>query len=761
VRGVAPEAANSAAQPTRLLALALSRPQEALAAARAVLAAQPSAFQASVARQAAAIVLRDRGDVAAAIAELRSALRLAIASGDLARQADVGATLGVALAWIGRSKQGLSALDQAASQARGASLGRVLMRRASTLKLLGRYEEALDDLGRALPVLRRAGDAVWEARSLSHRAEVYLAFGNTARAEGDFARAEELFAGNGQELECANAVHNRGLVAIARGDLPSALAYLEVAGRRYDSLGATEPQLVIDRCLTLLAAGLASDAMREADAAAVQFGASGGDALKRTELIYVAATAALSSADPAGALERAERARRLFRAHGRDLWESRAQLVVVSARCARGESSARLLAQTEQVASRLEDLRDEDAPRAHLLAGRIALRRGGRARADEHLERAARSRRRGSALNRSVGWLGQALRCEAAANARATLAACASGLDALDEHQLTLGATELRAYATAHGAELALIAQREALRRGDPRLLLAWTERWRATALGHLMTPPHDEERTAELSALRAVTRMHDDARTARGATVALDRERRRLEHAVRARALRTQGAATAEATKFDLDELIAGLGDTRLVELIEIDGTLHVITIVNGRVRRHALESMPATDVGMARAVLTRVAVGPPARHLNAQLIRVGTRLERYLLGPGADDLGAGPVVVIPPGRLHAIPWSLLPSLRNRVVSVAPSASTWLHASKTQPPPNDRVTLIVGPGLDTGGAEVPQLARHYPGATVLGHGTATADNALAALDGAWLAHIAAHGTFRADNPLFFVTATR
>jgi CHAT domain-containing protein len=37
----------------------------------------------------------------------------------------------------------------------------------------------------------------------------------------------------------------------------------------------------------------------------------------------------------------------------------------------------------------------------------------------------------------------------------------------------------------------------------------------------------------------------------------------------------------------------------------------------------------------------------------------------------------------------------------------------------------------------------------------VLANGSATAENALAALDGAWLAHIAAHGTFRADNPLF------
>ena len=33
--------------------------------------------------------------------------------------------------------------------------------------------------------------------------------------------------------------------------------------------------------------------------------------------------------------------------------------------------------------------------------------------------------------------------------------------------------------------------------------------------------------------------------------------------------------------------------------------------------------------------------------------------------------------------------------------------------------------------------------------------GAATAENVLHGLDGAWLAHIAAHGTFRADSPLF------
>jgi tetratricopeptide (TPR) repeat protein len=756
VKRAEPNHESPSADPSQLLALALSRPQDALVAARAILAAQPSHYEASVARQTAAIVLRDRGDVGTAIAELRIALTQAITSGDLARQADVRATLGVALAWIGRPKQGLAALDQAATQARGALLGRVLMRRAGVLKRLGRNQEALDDLGRALPVLRRADDTVWEARSLTHRAEVYLAFGNTARAEADFALAEELFATNGQELEYAKALHNRGLVAIVRGDLPAALAHLDEAGRRYEALGARDPQLAIDRCAVLLAAGLASEAMREADAAATQLSASGGDALKRTELIYAAASAALSAADSRGACDRAERARRLFHAQGRELWELRAQLVVVSARAAHGERAARLLDQAGRIASRLEDLHDEDAPRAHLLAGRIAMRRGCTGQADLHLERVARSRRRGSAIARSLGWLGQALRSDARGNTRATLAACRKGLDALDEYRLTMGATELRANATAHGAELALVAQRDALRRSDVRRLLVWSERWRATALGLTrVKPPPDKELIAELTALRAVTRSLETARADGEPTAILDRERCRLEHAVRARALRTSGGGATATLKFDLDELLARLGDARLVELIEIDGVLHAITVVGRRVRRHALGGIPADDVGLARSFLTHLALGVVPRHTDALLSQVGARLERVLLGPGADELDDGPVVVIPPARLHAVPWSLLPSLQNRVVSVAPSASAWLRATRIQPPRTERVTLIVGPGLKTGGAEVPQLARRYSGATVLANGSATAENALAALDGAWLAHIAAHGTFRADNPLF------
>jgi CHAT domain-containing protein len=77
------------------------------------------------------------------------------------------------------------------------------------------------------------------------------------------------------------------------------------------------------------------------------------------------------------------------------------------------------------------------------------------------------------------------------------------------------------------------------------------------------------------------------------------------------------------------------------------------------------------------------------------------------------------------------------------------------MRARRKKPPARRRVALVIGPGLTTGGAEVLQLRSRYPEAAMLGQGSATAEKVLSALDGAGLAHIAAHGTFRTDNPLF------
>ena len=751
-----PDTEGVRSDPARLLLLAVSRPQDGLAAARSVLARQPSAYDASLAHHAIGIVLRDRGKLPEAIAELKKGMRLARASGQPEREVDVQATLGATLAWTGRSRQGLALLDRAVAASRGDLTGRVLMRRASVFVDLGRYHEAHQDLSRALPYFRRTGDTVWEARSLTHRAAIFLELGLPGRAAADYARAEEMYATSGQEFEYAKARHNSGCVALIRGDLPEALACLDDARNRYDVLGETNLDLVVDRCSALLAAGLAEEAAQETVAALSQLPPKGGIAFKKAEVLFAAATAALAAGRPGDAKEHARRARRLFRTQDRLHWEARTALVLAEARYAAGEHSMALLRYAEQVAARLDAIRVGETMQAHLLAGRIALSRGSVTPADPHLERAARSRRRGPPLPRSVAWLARALQADARGNTRATVTACGRGLDALEEHQMRLGATELRAYGTAHGAELATLAQRDALRRGDVRRLLFWSERWRATALAARSAPiREDKELAAELEALRSVSRLLGETEMAASRRNALERERRRLEAAVQARTRRLPGSHKPGEGEFNLDELFDELGPSTLIELVTVDSALHAIIVKGRRVRLHTVGSIPERDVQMNRFVLRRLAHRPSQPDGELMLKHAGTRLESAVLGGASAELGDGPVVVIPPARLGAVPWTLMPSLRDRVVTVAPSASSWLRARRMRPPSPRRVALVVGPGLATMGAEVEPLRSRYPEAVVHGHGSATADHVLSALDGAWLAHIAAHSTFRADNPMF------
>jgi tetratricopeptide (TPR) repeat protein len=693
---------------------------------------------------------------------LRSALRLARRIGSAEREADVLASLGIAFVYAGRTADGLAAFDRAVQLSSGVQTGQVLHRRGLMLWTLGRYDAALDDFRRAISVLQRAGDLIWTARALSGRGMVHLAVGSPARADADFVAAGRLFATTSQELESIHTVANRAWAAFLSGDLPAALSFLDEAAARYRPLNVPTPALSLssDRCNVLLAAGLVSDALVEADAAVRDVEQAHGQSARKAELLLTAAHCALAAAQPQAALDRAQAAYRLFRSQQSAWWQAQAGLMLAQAQYAAGLASGSLLRRATRTAARLEALGSGEATQAHLLAGRVALDLGRREEADRHLAAAARSRRRGPAMSRANGWLGEALRAEAAGQSRRVLAACRRGIEILDEHRLTLGASELRAQATAHGAELAAIAQRHAARAGPPRLLLAWTERWRATALTvPAVRPSADAELNAGLAALRDVTSRLEKARP-HAAPAALQREQRRLESVVRASALRARGTPGGGPAQVSIAELLAKLGPAQLVEIVDVDGILHVLACGAGRVR-HVIAGRTEDairDGDFARFALRRLARGRPGADPGSALAvlkAAGPRLQATLLGPATRHLGDGPVVIVPPGRLYAIPWALLPELSGRMFSVAPSAGAWLRAHSAPPPRRRHVTLVRGPGLVTDGAEVPLLAPLYDDVKVLAGGEATTEQVLSALDGAWLAHMAAHGTFRADSPLF------
>ncbi|GAB3251650.1 CHAT domain-containing protein [Nocardioides dilutus] len=724
-----------------LVSLAVEEPERAEALATRLLAGDPGPADRSRAQQALGIVRRDRGDLDGAVSAMREAVRSAVRSGDPHLVSDVRATYGLTLVVAARPRAGLRLLDLAVADPSVVNPV-TWMRRATALGMLGRHRASYDDMLAALDGFRRTGQPAWEAGTLHNLGYLEMTMGRVEAAEEHTSRAAELFEQAGLELEALWARQNLGEFAYVRGDLPAALRVFDEVTGAYAALGHRRPHLATARCQTLLAAGLVAEAVEVADRELAEPDLIPADVAR---LQTWGANARLAAGDLDGAAALAAQARDGYRRFGDSWWETQARLVAVRARARAGERGRRLAAEAVHVAETLDAQHADEAPVALIVASRLVEdgRRVGL------LDLAAGYRTRSTSLVRASGWLGRALERELAADRGGVLRGCARGLDALDDHRRVLGSTELRALATGHGSELATLALRHAA--GDPRALLRWSERWRSTALAQAPVTPGSAPVLESLVALRETVRRLTQARADGEPTDELEGERTRLERQVRAEHHRLAGA-DEEVERFDVDHLVATVGDGTLVELVDVDGVLHVLVVHRGRVRRYVAgttaDALALAD--SARFILRRSARGRPYAPGD-----LGDRLEQVLFGDAAPPLPDGPVVVVPTARLHGVPWAMLPALAGRPFGVVPSAAQWLRARAARPRRGSGVTLLAGPGLGTGGAEVPVLARRLPDALHLSGTDATVEAALAALDGARLAHVAAHGRFRADSPLF------
>ncbi|GAB3034921.1 hypothetical protein GCM10011376_19690 [Nocardioides flavus (ex Wang et al. 2016)] len=732
-------------------------PRAARERASDALVGDPDPAVSSIGHQVVGIVLRDLGRTDEALAELRTAMRLARRSGDGEREADVRATLGASLATSGRVREGLVQLDRAASALSGVSLGRVLVRRAWVLSfLLERFDAGADDLRRAREIFARDDDLVWEARALHLEGVTRIGMGDLRGARDVFERSRAISTGLGNAGAVADSTHVLGWVDFLEGDLPAALERYADASARYDALGVTIVDLVYDQCTAFLSGGLTGDALEVVRQA---LAARPLQAREQADLLLAEAEAALAAGDLPRATSAADRAGRMFRRQDRTSHALRADLLAIAARADAGRPASALLRRVEALVDAARATGAPELPPALLLGARIAGQvRSARAAGLAHtwLEEAAafRAAGRGTGSTRALGWLALARLRAAADDPAGVLRACDRGLSALDEHRATLGSTELRARTSGHGTELAELGTRTALASGDARRLLRWSERWRATSLA---VPPsvrdHDPETSTELAALRAHHRRIDDARAAGEPTDVLQARTARLEQSVRRRLFHERGTGTTVGS-LDVAVLLDALreDDTVLVELTELDGVLHALTAGRGRVRHRVVGQAASAAKAVDFALFT---LRQAARGRRAQLDVAGARLERALLASALDGVGESRVVVSATAALQGVPWGLLPSLAHGPVTSTPSARLWLRARVAAPADGDRRVMLVGPGLGSGGAEVPVVAADDPGAEVLSGDAATVSAALAALDGAALAHVAAHGHFREDSPLF------
>ncbi|MGH9279621.1 MAG: CHAT domain-containing protein, partial [Acidimicrobiales bacterium] len=206
------------------------------------------------------------------------------------------------------------------------------------------------------------------------------------------------------------------------------------------------------------------------------------------------------------------------------------------------------------------------------------------------------------------------------------------------------------------------------------------------------------------------------------------------------------------------LEETLAGRA---LLEIVELDGQLLAVVLADGTATLHRLgaRAAVANELDGLRFSLRRLALdaGSPASLAAASdaATYAAKRLDSLLIEPAAARVRDRPLVIVPTGILHGIPWSVLPSLVGRTTTVAPSAAFFCRTRAPERRPGQGTVLVAGPGLSNAEEEIDSLASRYPGATRLVGDAATVGTVTAALDGAALAHVAAHGTFRADNPLF------
>jgi hypothetical protein len=303
------------------------------------------------------------------------------------------------------------------------------------------------------------------------------------------------------------------------------------------------------------------------------------------------------------------------------------------------------------------------------------------------------------------GWYAEAVSRSFDGDVAGATDACRSGLDLLDGIVAESSSLQQRSAAMQLGGDLSQLTTELAIAVGDAHTVLAAAEGTRARALHEELTEQH------------------------------------------RHRPLTTAGAEQL------CRELAVRLGPRTLVEWILTDDTVWAV-VFDARGSR-------LVEVGDRRLItqardrvlvwLDLAAAEPDASSRRA--MRAAALLDELLIAP-LDLPVDGGVLFVPVGLLHGIPWSGLPSLAARPVSLTPNAQVWLEADRRATTPLRSIGLVIGPDVASHDVEHAAIVKLHPHAAVAARGGATTATVRSMFAGLDLVHVAAHGSFRSDRAL-------
>jgi len=246
----------------------------------------------------------------------------------------------------------------------------------------------------------------------------------------------------------------------------------------------------------------------------------------------------------------------------------------------------------------------------------------------------------------------------------------------------------------------------------------------------------------------------------------------KKLEHIVPR--LRTQDENCANLQAADvasLEEIRSAIGeDTLLLEYYIAEDTIYAALL-----GRNSFQVVPLARTAKVHQEfllldfqLSKFRLGEQYLRTFSELHRASTEehlhsLYQALISPVRHLLQCRHLVIVPHGYLHRLPFHALFDgsqylIDGYSISYAPSASVYLLCSKRRAYRGAGKSTVIGvpdPRTPHIGEEVAAVAAHLPKAHVLMGAEATVDQLRKAAAESRFVHIATHGEFRTDNPMF------
>ena len=616
--------------------------------------------------------------------------------------------------------------------------------------LRGETSEAMEQFDRAL---ERLDEPPRIARIHLNRGNVHLQRKNLPAAISDFGLAFSAYREAGDEYGAAKALHNLGYAHFLGGDLVAALRDMAAA---YPTVAAEGPVMTAmveqDRAEVLMAAGLVEQGSASLASAAEAYGRR--RLPQRRGEAELALARSLVHRDPRAAQDRRS-------ARGRTL---------PADRCGRLAGPGRGHAALRGGRGRQPPARRHPSAGAGSLATSSARACTGRPPAPGSTSRGsgcdmagleeARAGLPGSSSLRNapvaVRLLDRDVRAELAAESGQrgrALQQLRAGLSDLHAWQSSFGSLDLQTGVVGQGIRLAARGLALAVESENPTVLFEWSER--ARMLASRVQPvraPEDEQIVADLTELREMA--------AEGGPRDPEREAE-LRQRVRERAWQHRGsgevvdpvtldrAARRRSTPTSPWWRTSSTADRLVALVVTAESTSPGSTSASGRRSTDLLGGL-LPDLDVAASEMPEAMGRFVRQELAARLAPIAA----VLVAPVLDAVGERRVVLTPSGVLAGVPWTLLPGLTGRPVTVAQSATSWL-ARRTTPLRSATAGFVAGPRVARAEDEVTAAAKEWVGARVLTGADASAA-AVSELAGTVdVLHVAAHGRHSSENAMF------